>query len=97
MSSDGESQMKGTFELEVHLEGSGEKIAEIYWDCPYLGSNKLAKPYVREGYDISIDGFNTRSGPLGKATITVLVVWIILSKAALTNFCQVSFLKDGQV
>jgi hypothetical protein len=55
----------------VHLEGSGERIAKIYWDCPYIGGNKLEKRYVMEGYDVSLNGFSIPSGPLGKGTINV--------------------------
>ena len=65
------SGTEGSF--EVHLDGSGEKIAEIYWDCPYIGSNKLEKRYVKEGYDISLNGFSIPSGALGKGTINVRV------------------------
>jgi hypothetical protein len=49
----------------------GEKIAEIYWDCPYIGDNKLEKRYVKPDYDISFDGFSIPTGPLGKGTINV--------------------------
>jgi hypothetical protein len=55
----------------VHVEGSNEKIAEIYWSCPYIGSNKLEKRYVKEGYDISLNDFSIPSGALGKGTISV--------------------------
>lgn len=65
------SGTEGSF--EVHLEGSGEKIAEIYWDCPYIGSNKLEKRYVKENYDISFNDFSVPSGPLGKGRINVRV------------------------
>jgi hypothetical protein len=55
----------------VHLEGSGEKIAAIYWDCPYIGSNKLEKRYVKPGYDVSLNNFSIPSGALGKGEINV--------------------------
>jgi hypothetical protein len=57
--------------FEVHLDGSGEKIAEIYWVCPYIGSNKIEKRYIKEGYDVSIDGFSIPSGALGNGRINV--------------------------
>jgi len=57
--------------FEVQLEGSNEKIAEIYWSCPYIGSNKLEKRYVKAGYDISFDGFSIPSGELGRGKINV--------------------------
>ncbi|KAF8057434.1 aegerolysin type hemolysin [Lyophyllum atratum] len=60
---------EGSF--EVHLSDTGEKIAKIYWDCPYTGSNKLTKHDLKAGYDISFDGFSVPSGPLGKGTISV--------------------------
>ncbi|KAI0251465.1 aegerolysin type hemolysin [Lactifluus subvellereus] len=60
---------EGSF--EVRLEESNEKIAEIYWDCPFVGDNKLEKRYVQEGYDISFDGFSIPSSALGKGTINV--------------------------
>jgi len=63
------SGTEGSF--EVHLEGSGEKIAKIYWDCPYIGDNKLQKHDVKEGYDVSFDDFSIPSGPLGKGKINV--------------------------
>jgi hypothetical protein len=59
---------EGTF--EVHLDG--EKIAEIYWSCPYIGNNKLEKRYVKPDYDISFDGFGFPSGPMGRGTINVV-------------------------
>jgi len=43
--------------FKVHLDGRNEKIAEIYWDCPYIGGNKLQKRYAKADYDIS-DGFS---------------------------------------
>jgi hypothetical protein len=55
----------------VHLADGDEKIAEIYWDCPWSGSNKLTKRYVKPGYDVSFDGFSIPSGALGKGTINV--------------------------
>lgn len=58
--------------FDVQLEGSGERIATIYWDCPYIGSNKLETQDVKAGYIVSINGFNIPSGPLGKGTITVI-------------------------
>ena len=63
------SGTEGSF--EVHLEESGEKIAKIYWDCPYIGSNKLEKHDVKTDYDISFDGFSIPSGPLGEGNINV--------------------------
>ena len=53
----------------MHL--GNEKIAEIYWDCPFIGDNKLEKRYVKEGYDVSFDGFSIPSGALGKGRINV--------------------------
>ncbi|KAF8057391.1 hypothetical protein FPV67DRAFT_1456029 [Lyophyllum atratum] len=68
----GESSPFGTEgSFEVQLGDTGEKIAEVYWDCPYTGSNKLTKHDVKAGYDISFDGFSVASGPLGKGTISV--------------------------
>ncbi|KAH0837751.1 hypothetical protein J3R83DRAFT_5926 [Lanmaoa asiatica] len=64
------SGTEGSF--EVHIDESNEKIAEIYWDCPYIGENQLGKRYVKDGYDISFDGFNIPSGALGKGKISVL-------------------------
>ena len=58
--------------FEIHLDGSGEKVAEIYWDCPWSGSNKIEKRFVKEGYLVSVDGFSIPSGALGKGTISVL-------------------------
>ena len=55
----------------MHLYGSNEKIAEIYWDCPYIGNNKLTKKFVKDGYDVSFNGFSIPSGPLGKGQINV--------------------------
>jgi hypothetical protein len=43
----------------------------IYWDCPYIGDNKLEKRDVKAGYDISFDGFSIPSGHLGKGKINV--------------------------
>ena len=63
------SGTEGSF--EVHLDGGGEKIAEIYWDCPYIGSNKIEKRYVKNGYDVSLNGFSVPSGPLGHGTINI--------------------------
>ncbi|KAI0251457.1 aegerolysin type hemolysin [Lactifluus subvellereus] len=63
------SGTEGSF--EVRLVETDEKIAEIYWDCPYIGNNKLEKRNVKEGYDISFDGFSIPSGALGKGTINV--------------------------
>ena len=60
---------EGSF--EVRLDGSNEKIAEIYWDCPYIGSNKLEKRYVKGGYEVSFNGFSIPSGALGDGTISV--------------------------
>ncbi|KAF8334424.1 aegerolysin type hemolysin [Amanita rubescens] len=62
------SGTEGSF--EVHLEGSGEKIAKIYWNCPYIGGNKVEKRDLKRGYDISLDGFSS-SGALGKGRINV--------------------------
>jgi len=55
----------------VHIDGSGEMIARIYWDCPYIGDNKIQKQYVKAGYDISFDGFRIPSHALGKGAINV--------------------------
>jgi len=56
----------------VHLADGDEKIAEVYWDCPYMGgSNQLVKRYVKPGYDVSFDGFNM-SEALGNGNINVL-------------------------
>ncbi|KDR71457.1 hypothetical protein GALMADRAFT_143730 [Galerina marginata CBS 339.88] len=63
------SGTEGSF--EVHLEGSGEKIAEIYWSCPYIGSNVLEKRYIKSGYDISVEDFSVPSGALGNGKITI--------------------------
>ena len=63
------SGTEGSF--DVYLDGGGEKIATIYWDCPYIGSNKIEKRYVKNGYDVSWDGFRIPSGPLGHGTINV--------------------------
>ncbi|KAF8334421.1 hypothetical protein F5887DRAFT_650716 [Amanita rubescens] len=65
------TKIEGKGSFEVHLEGSGEMIAKIYWDCPYIGDNKLEKRYVMGGYDVSFNGFNIPSGPLGGGTINV--------------------------
>lgn len=64
------SGTEGSF--DVVLDETGEKIAEIYWDCPYIGDNKLEKRYVNEGYLVALDGFSIPSGALGKGTITVV-------------------------
>jgi hypothetical protein len=63
------SGTEGTF--EVHLDGTNERIAVIYWDCPYIGSNKIEKRNVKAGYDISWDGFSIPSGALGNGRINV--------------------------
>jgi len=55
----------------VHLEDGGEKIAEVFWDCPYIGNNQLVKNYVKPGYDVSFDGFSIPKGALGKGSINV--------------------------
>jgi len=56
----------------VHLaDGGGEKIAEVYWDCPYIGNNQLVKRYVKSGYDVSFDGFSIPKNALGKGNINV--------------------------
>lgn len=61
---------EGSF--EVYLAGTNERIAQIYWDCPFIGSNKIEKRYVKPGYLISTEGFSIPSGALGKGTISVL-------------------------
>lgn len=63
------SGTEGTF--EVLLADTNEKIAEIYWDCPWAGSNEVVKRYVKPGYSISLEGFSISSGALGKGQITV--------------------------
>jgi len=63
------SGTEGSF--EVRLADSNERIAEIYWDCPYIGSNQLVKKYVKPGYDVSFDHFSIPSGELGKGIINV--------------------------
>ncbi|KDR68296.1 hypothetical protein GALMADRAFT_215951 [Galerina marginata CBS 339.88] len=69
---------EGSF--EVHLGGTGERIAEIYWDCPNIrpwdcpkigDSNKLEKRYVKPGYVVSVEDFSIASGALGKGKITI--------------------------
>jgi len=56
----------------VRLDQTGEKIADIYWDCPYIGDNKLKKRNVKPGYQITFsDTFSIPSGALGKGTISV--------------------------
>jgi Aegerolysin len=61
---------EGSF--EVHLASSGEMIAEIYWDCPWGGSTKIEKHFVKAGYLIAVEGFSFPSGPLGKGTISIV-------------------------
>ena len=56
----------------MRLAENNEKIAEIYWDCPWSGSNKIDKRFVKQGYLVAIDGFSIPSGALGKGTISVL-------------------------
>lgn len=63
------SGTEGSF--EVHFEDSDEKIAEIYWDCPWSGANQISKRWVKDGYDVSFDGFSIPSGELGVGTIAV--------------------------
>lgn len=59
--------------VEIRLDESDEKIAEIYWDCPWSSSaNTLTKKYVKDGYYVAIEGFSTSSGALNKGTITIL-------------------------
>jgi len=57
--------------FEVLLESTGDRIGEIYWDCPFFGSNRIVKRTVAPGYDISVEGFSIPSGPLRTGTITV--------------------------
>jgi len=65
------SGTEGSFQVLLH--GNDEKIAEIYWESPFSGSNKLEKRYVKSGYSISFDGFNFSSGPLRDGTISIRV------------------------
>jgi len=60
---------EGSF--EIYLEEGDEKIGRVAWDCPYIGSNKLTKHDLKQGYDISFDGFSDSTGPLGKGKINV--------------------------
>ena len=66
------SGTEGTF--EIHLDGTGEKIAEIYWDCPWASgaANRVEKKYVKDGYFVSVEGFQTSGPHLGTGTISVL-------------------------
>jgi len=61
---------EGSF--EVQIAENGYKLGEVYWSCPYFGSNEIVVRDVISGFVISIDGFNVPSGPLGTGTITVL-------------------------
>ena len=56
----------------MRLAGNNERIAEIYWDCPWSGKNEVVKRFVKPGYIVAIDGFSIPSGPLGKGTISIL-------------------------
>ncbi|KIJ61827.1 hypothetical protein HYDPIDRAFT_169438 [Hydnomerulius pinastri MD-312] len=68
------SGTEGSFKVEEKKsDGSKETIAEIYWDCPYIGSNKLQKTYVKDGYDVSFDGFSIPDGALGEGKINIRV------------------------
>jgi hypothetical protein len=58
---------EGTFEVRQ----DGELIAEIYWDCPYIGPNKIEKRNVKSGYDVSFDNFSFPSGSLGEGIINI--------------------------
>ncbi|PPR08275.1 hypothetical protein CVT24_001116 [Panaeolus cyanescens] len=50
---------------------SGTEVANIYWDCPWSGSNKFYKTRENtEDYIVSLGSFET-SGPLKKVTIDV--------------------------
>jgi len=60
---------EGTF--EVLLDSTGDKIGEVYWDCPYFGDNRVLARRVVPGYYISIDGFSIPSGALRTGTITI--------------------------
>ncbi|KJA14257.1 hypothetical protein HYPSUDRAFT_208850 [Hypholoma sublateritium FD-334 SS-4] len=47
-----ESSPSGTEGIfEIRLEEGNEKLAEIYWDCPWSGSNSISKTWVKEGYN----------------------------------------------
>jgi hypothetical protein len=61
------SGTEGSFEVRLN----GALIAEIYWDCPYIGSNKIGKRNVKSGYDVSFDNFSVPSGPLGEGIINI--------------------------
>ena len=66
----GSSGTEGSFEVRI-VDGTNDRIAEIYWECPHNGSNKLTKRKVKEGYDITFTGFSIPSGPLGNGQINV--------------------------
>ncbi|KAI6043215.1 hypothetical protein EDC04DRAFT_2600390 [Pisolithus marmoratus] len=59
---------EGSF--DIVLDESEQKIAEVYWVCPFLGSNKIDVRAVA-GFDIMHKGFSISDGALGKGTINV--------------------------
>jgi len=61
---------EGSF--EVQLAETGFKLGEVYWNCPFTGSNEIFSRDVISGFAISIDGFSVPSSALGTGTITVL-------------------------
>ncbi|KAF9049117.1 aegerolysin type hemolysin [Panaeolus papilionaceus] len=49
--------------------GTGDEVANVYWDCPYSGSNKFHKTRENsEDYMVGLSNFST-SGALKKVEI----------------------------
>ena len=63
------SGTEGSF--EVRFSGTNQKIGEVYWDCPYIGDNRVISHNMTAGYDISIDNFSIPDGALGKGRISI--------------------------
>jgi len=64
------SGTEGSFEILL----DNERIAEIYWDCPWgAGSNQLKTRFVKKNYHVSFDGFaDDNDSALGKGLIVIL-------------------------
>ncbi|EFJ25241.1 hypothetical protein SELMODRAFT_99959, partial [Selaginella moellendorffii] len=63
------SGTEGTFDLYA----KEIKVATIYFDCPYIGSNKLSVQYACNTCVVQLPSFST-SGPLGDLVIKVVAL-----------------------
>ena len=63
------SGTEGSF--EVHISGTNQKVGEVYWDCPYMGHNKVISRNMTAGFDISFENFRIPDGALGKGRISI--------------------------